>query len=263
MLKPALTLVLCAIALFSLPLIGQDTDLTLDQIVQKHIDAEGGAAKINAIETMKASGNASLMGGQMEAPITIVTKRPNLMRLDMSVQGKGFIQAFDGTTSWMVNPFMGADPQKANDEDTKAMKEDTDFVGGPLFDYKAKGTAVELMGKEDVEGSSAYKFKVTRKSGTVQYVYVDTQTFLIMKTSGKRKQQGQELDLQTSLGNYKAVNGVMIPFSIEQKNAGQSMMQLTLEKVEVNVPAPESAFQMPETPKETPKPADKKTPEKP
>lgn len=267
MLKPVLTAMLCVIALFFVPAIGQDTDLSLDQIVQKHIAATGGADKINAVQAMKATGTASLMGGQMEAPITLVTKRPNLMRLEMNVQGKSFIQAFDGTTAWMINPFTGpGDPQKSNDEDTKAMKEDTDFVGGPLFDYKAKGSTAELLGKEDVEGSSAYKIKVTRKSGNVQYVYLDAQTFLIMKTSGKRKQMGQEFDLETSLGNYKPMNGLMMPFRIDQKNAGKPMMQLTLEKVEMNPSTDDSVFQMPEKPKEE-KPAkapDKeKAPEKP
>jgi len=251
MFKPVSTAILCAIALGSIPLIGQEADLTLDQIVQKHIDAQGGADKINAVQTMKVTGTASLMGGQIDAPLTVIIKRPSSMRMELSVQGKSLVQAFDGTTAWMINPFMGSpDPQKSNDEDTQSVKEDADFVGGPLFDYKAKGSTVELLGKEDVEGSPAYKIKVTKKSGNVQYVYLDAQTFLAMRTSGKRKQMGQELDLETSHGNYKAVNGVMVPFSIDQKNAGKAIMQFTVEKVEVNVPADDSIFRMPEKPKE-------------
>jgi hypothetical protein len=140
------------------------------------------------------------------------------------------------------------------------MKEDSDFVGGPLFDYKTKGSTVELIGKEDVEGSPAYKIKVTRKSGNVQYVFVDSQTFLAMRTSGRRKQMGQELDLETNLGNFKPVNGLMVPFSMDQKNKGTSIMHLTIEKVEMNVPADDSIFSMPEKPKPTDK---DKSPEKP
>jgi outer membrane lipoprotein-sorting protein len=261
MFKPISTAILCAIALSSVPLIGQEAGLTLDQIIQKHIDAEGGADKINAVQTMKATGTASLMGGQLEAPITVVVKRPSSMRLEMSIQGKSLIQAFDGTTAWMINPLMGsADPQKSNDEDTQSMKEDSDFVGGPLYDYKTKGNTVELIGKEDVEGSPAYKIKVTKKSGNVQNVYLDAQTFLTIRTTGRRKQMGQELDLEINHGNYKPVNGVMVPFSIDQKNAGKSMMNFTLEKVEMNVPADDSIFSMPEKPKPTDK---DKSPEKP
>lgn len=261
MFKQFLTAVSCGIALCCIPLIGQETDLTLDQIIQKHIEAQGGVDKINAVQTVKATGTASLMGGQVEAPMTLVLKRPTSMRLDLNVQGKSIVQAFDGATAWMIMPFMGSgDPQKMSEEDTKAVKDDSDFVGGPLFDYKAKGSAVELLGKEDVDGSSAYKIKVTRSSGTVQYVYLDAQTFLTMRSSGKRKQMGQELDLDVNVGNYKAVNGVMVPFSMEQKSSGKTMSQFTLEKIEMNVPTDDSIFRMPEKPKEE-KPA--KAPEKP
>jgi outer membrane lipoprotein-sorting protein len=246
------TAILCAAALCSLPLIGQEADLTLDQIVQKHIDAGGGADKINAIQTMKATGTASLMGGQIEAAMTVTVKRPSSMRMEMAVQGKSIVQAFDGTTAWSINPFGSPDPQKSNEEDTQAVKDDADFIGGALFDYKAKGNTVELIGKEDVEGSPAYKIKVTRKSGNVQYLYLDTQTFLVMRTTGKRKQMGQELDLETNHGNYKAVNGVMVPFSIDTKSSGKSIMQLTMEKVEMNVPVDDAMFRMPEKPKEEP-----------
>ena len=43
------------------------------------------------------------------------------------------------------------------------------------MDYKAKGNTVELMGKEDVEGTPAYKLKVTKKSGNIEYDYLDAQ----------------------------------------------------------------------------------------
>ena len=266
MFKPVSTAILCAIALCSTPLIGQEADLTLDQIIEKHIAASGGAEKINAVQTMKASGTASLMGGQMEAPVTVVVKRPSSMRLEVSVQGKSIIQAFDGTTAWNLIPFTSPDPQKSNEEDTQSIKEDADFVGGPLFDYKTKGSTVELIGKEDVDGSPAYKLKVTKKSGNVQYIFLDAQTFLTMRTTGKRKQMGQELDLEINHGNYKPVNGVMIPFNIDQKNAGKSVMNFTLEKVEMNMPVDDAIFRMPEKPKEEQpaKPSDKdKAPEKP
>jgi outer membrane lipoprotein-sorting protein len=229
----------------------QDTDLTIDQIVQKHVDAMGGADKIKAIQNVKATGNASLMGGQIEAPVTMLLKRPNSMRLDMMVQDKSFVQGFDGTTSWMINPFMGSpDPHKASDEDAKATRDDSDFIDGPLTDYKAKGNTLELLGKEDVDGTPAYKIKITKKSGNVQFLYLDAKTFLDLKSTGHRRQMGQEMDVETTLGNYKPVNGVQMPYMIAQKANGNPVMQFTVEKYEVNVPVDDAVFHMPEKPKE-------------
>jgi outer membrane lipoprotein-sorting protein len=256
MLKTFATAFLSLPVLWVLPMHAQD-DLTLDQIVQKHIEASGGAAKLKAISTVKATGTASLMGGQMEAPITMIMKRPNSMRMEMSVQGQSFVQAFDGATSWTINPFMGSpDPQKASEEDTATARDDSDFIDGPLFDYKSKGNTLELLGKEDVDGSPAYKIKIAKKSGNLSYEFIDAKTFLDIRSTGKRKQMGQEMDIETVPGNYKSVSGVMMPFSIEQKNAGKPMIQITIEKYEVNVPAEDTQFHFPEKPKDKP-PADK------
>lgn len=258
MFRSLATAILCIPAFFITPAVAQDTELTVDQIVQKHTAALGGADKLKAITSVTVTGKAVLMGGQMEAPITMKVKRPNSMRLEMSMQGKSFIQAFDGTTAWSINPFMGSDdPQKSNDEDTAQARDDSDFIDGSLVDYKTKGNTVELIGKEDVEGTAAYKLKVTKKSGTIEYEFLDAQTFLPVRSSGKRKQQGQEIEFESSPGNYKPVEGVMMPFSLSQKMNGKPLMELTIEKIEVNTPLDNSVFQMPEKPKEEKKDAAK------
>lgn len=244
--------------LLVIPAAAQDTQLTLDQIVDKHIQAIGGIDKLKAIQSVTISGKAVLMGGQLEAPITMRVKRPGSMRMEFTVQDKSYIQAFDGTTAWTINPFMGSpDPQKSNDEDTALAHDDADAIEGSLVDYKAKGHTVELVGKEDVEGTSAYKLKVTKKSGNVEYDYLDAATFLEIRSSGKRKQAGQELEFQSTPSNYKAVNGVMMPYSLSQKVNGSPMMELAIEKIEANTPIDDAIFQMPEKPKEEKKDAAK------
>jgi outer membrane lipoprotein-sorting protein len=227
----------------------QEPDLSVDQIVQKHIAALGGAEKLNAIQNVTMTGTASLMDGQLQAPVTVRAKRPMSMRMEMSLQGQTFIQAFDGKTAWMINPFIGsAEPKKSSEEDTRTARDDADFIEGSLVDYKAKGNTVELAGKEDVDGPSAYKLKVTRKSGSIENIYLDAKTYLPLKSSGTRQQQDHEIAYESLPGNYKPVNGVMMPFSLNQKMNGRSMMELTVEKVEVNTSMDDSIFQMPQTP---------------
>jgi outer membrane lipoprotein-sorting protein len=258
------TALLCIPALFFIPATAQetaaakDTPLTVDQIVEKHTQALGGIDKLKAIQSVTVNGKAVLMGGQIEAPIVMQIKRPASMRMEMTVQGKSFIQAFDGATAWTANPFTGSpDPQKSNDEDTQQAKDDSDFIEGALVDYKTKGNTVELIGKEDVEGTSAYKLKVTKKGGSVEYDFLDAQTFLPIRSSGKRKQGGQEIEYESTPSNYKPVNGVMMPYSLSQKMNGSPMMDLTIEKIEANTTINDAVFQMPEKPKEEKKDAAK------
>ena len=254
MFRAALAAFLCV-----LPAAAQTAELTADQIVRKQTEALGGLDKLKAIQTVKATGKASLMGGQLEAPVTMQAKRPTSVRMEMDIQGKSFVQAFDGTTSWTINPFGGSDdPQKSNDEDTKAARDDAEFIDGALVDYESKGNTVELIGKQDVDGVPAYKLKVTKKSGTVEYDYIDAKTFLPIKSTGTRKQMGQQFEFESRPGNFKTVNGVMMPFTLEQKVSGKPMMQLTLDTIEANVPMDDALFHFPEKPKE-----EKKAPDKP
>jgi len=248
---PVTTKILSLFALFLIPAAAQEAALTLGQIVEKHTEALGGAAKLNAIQNVSMTGKASLMGGQIEAPVIMKMKRPMFMRLEMDMQGKTFVQAFDGATAWMINPFLGSpDPQKSGEEDTKAARDDADFIDGSLVDYKAKGNTLELLGKEDVEGASCYKIKITKKGGSVELEYLDAKTFLPVKSSGTRKQQGQDLEFESTSSNYKPVNGVMIPFSVSQNVNGRPLMELTLDKVEINAPMDDAIFRMPDKPKE-------------
>jgi hypothetical protein len=138
------------------------------------------------------------------------------------------------------------DPQKSNEDDTKAARDDADFIEGSLIDSKAKGNLVELAGKEDVDGSPAYKLKVARSSGSIEQVYIDAKTFLPVKSAGARKQQDHDIPYESFPGNFRPVNGTLMPFSLSQKMNGRSMMELTVEKVDVNTPMDDSIFQMPE-----------------
>jgi outer membrane lipoprotein-sorting protein len=238
------TLRICAILVASrlfAPVAAADTVPGLDEIVQKSIDARGGVEKIKAIQSVQLAGKL-LMGGQVEAPFTLVIKRPGLMRLTVEIQGQRLVRAFDGTTAWTATG--GGEPQKLGEDETRDVQDGLD-LDGPLVDYKAKGHAVELAGTEDVGGAPAYKLKLNKKSGKIEYLYLDTKTFLPVKTVTKATIQGSQTEIESYPSNYKPVNGVMSAFSLEQKAGGQSTMQMAVEKAEANVEVDDAIFRMP------------------
>jgi outer membrane lipoprotein-sorting protein len=238
------TLAASALVLLATP---EETPLTVDQVVQKHVEALGGAARLNAIQSLVVTGTASILG-QTEAPLTIQVKRPNLMRLEMTFQGQKIVQAFDGTTAWTINPIVSSEPKQSSDEDTRAAQESSDFIGGNLVDYKSKGNTVELVDKEELEGVSVYKLKITKKNGSIEYDYLDAKSFLPIRTEGRRTQLGQEILYESKIANYKPVEGVLMPFSLTQLVNGRLAMEITVEKMDANVPLDTAVFKMPEKP---------------
>ena len=218
---------------------------TVDEIIAKSIDARGGMDKLKAVQTIKATGSLEMAPG-MTAPGVMYQKRPDQMRLDFTVQGLTATQAYDGSSAWQIMPFTGKkDAELMTADDTKDVKEGAD-IDGPLVDYKSKGNTVELVGKEKVEGTDAYKLKVTMKDGDVKNIYLDADSYLEIKEDGKRMVRGTEQETESSLSDYREVNGVMFAYAVESGVKGSPQKQkLTIDKVEVNVPVDSTMFKMP------------------
>lgn len=227
-------LVLCAPALRA---------QTADEVIAKNIAAKGGADKWKSLNTMKLTGSFTAQG--MEIPVTIVAKRPNLMRQEMTVNGQSMVQAFDGTTAWMINPMTGGtSPQTITGQQADMVKDQADF-DGVLMNYKEKGYEVALVPAESSDDKAFIHLRVTKKNGQVQDFYLDADTYLEARTTTSFEDNGREATFTTELSDYREVNGIMVPFTLKQSLNGQLIGQLAVKNVEFNVPVDEAQFAPP------------------
>lgn len=234
-------------ALLAVPAVAQD--MTVDEIIAKNVETRGGMDALKAVKSARTSANIS-MGG-MEMPLSIVFKRPQKIRVDMEIQGMKVVQAFDGETGWTVMPMMGStEPSRMADDQLTQMKQQSDW-DGPLVDYREKGHTVELVGKEDVEGTEAYKLKVTMENGDESHFYLDTDHFLIFKQEGRTNMNGMEVNATTTFSNYKEVGDVVLAFSTEIVAEGAPTgIVFTVNEVELNIDVDDARFAFPEKPAE-------------
>src|SRR5947208_1134191 len=143
-------------------------------------------------------------------------------------------------------PFFGRkDPERMSADDVKALVEDTE-IDGPLADWKTKGSTVEYLGTEDVDGTPAHKLKVVRKNGDVSFVYLDPDHFLEIRIVTQRMRHGAHEEVETDLGDYEKAGGVFVPTSIEVGRKGAPDKQMVvIDKVEANVPVDDTIFHFP------------------
>jgi hypothetical protein len=155
-------------------------------------------------------------------------------------------QAYDGKTGWQINPFQGSKvAEPMSPEELRDAEEQAD-LDGPLVDWKSKGHKVELVGKEKVEGTDAWKLKVSLKNGNVQNIFLDADSFLDIRIEQKRTVRGTEVESEQTIGDYKDVDGLLLAHAFETNAKGQPEKQkLTIEKVELNVPIDDARFAMP------------------
>ncbi|HVT04549.1 MAG TPA: hypothetical protein VHL58_14380 [Thermoanaerobaculia bacterium] len=243
-------LTFAGILLFTTPLFAQ----TADDIIAKFVKTVGGMEKIKAVTTLRRVGKYSRAGG-FEAKITQENKRPDKVRQDFMLQGMDGITAWDGKTGWKIEPWDGKkDPEPLGEEELKSIIEDSD-LDGPLVNYRQKGNKVEYVGMEPVEGTDAYKLKVTLASGDTRYYYMDTDYYVPIKIESTLIIRGAERTYESSLGDYKEVAGWYLPFSIEVNTKGSPNRQkYTYERIEANVPIAEERFKKPSLPTNDGKP---------
>jgi outer membrane lipoprotein-sorting protein len=213
-----------------------------DEIIAKSLAARGGRDKIKAIQTERLTGHISL-GENAEGPFVVQIKRGGKMRQEMTLDGKPNIRATDGVSGWALSGDGSLIDLSAGDIRNMAGGADID---GPLFDYQAKGNRVEYGGKEKVSGKDAYKLTVTLKDGQVRNEYIDCETNLGVKWSGKISNAGRDFDVDSLFSDYRKVDGVMFAFQIDSETIGTPYKQkITFDKVEVNPTLDDSLFQKP------------------
>ncbi len=229
-------------------------NLTAAQIVEKNVSAKGGLQAWRAVQTISFSGKMDAGGkAKVQLPFVLEKKRPRKMRIELVFENDTAVQVYDGVNGWKLRPYLGRrDVEPYSPEELKSASFESD-VDGPLVDYTAKGNKVELEGVEKVEGQDAYKLKVTMKAGQVQHIWVDAETFLEVKVEGTpRRMDGRMRPVSIYLRDYKAVNGLMVPYVLETAVEGNKVThKMFIENVAVNPKLEDSLFARPSPQPET------------
>lgn len=232
--------VLAVLSAFSLGASAQ----TVDEVIARNIQAKGGLEKLKSVRSVRTT--AKFSQGAIRVEYRQENKRANKVREEYVIQGLAQVQAYDGKTGWQISPFGGRkDPELLSQDDLKSLAVDAD-MDGPLVEYKEKGHKAELVGHDSVEGTDCFKIKLSMKNGDVRYYYLDADSFLELKIEVQTTIRGTLQESELYFGDYEQVNGIYYPFAIEQAQKGSATRtQISVEKIEQNMPLEDSRFSMP------------------
>ena len=222
-------------------------------LIAKNLEARGGAAALAAVKNIRFEGR-TIFPGDFEVTYKETHARTAAGaadRTDLGVQGLDIIQAYDGHgDAWKVNPLQGRkDAEKMSADETRALA-DSALIEGPLLASRTDGSRVDYLGRDDFDGTLAYKLKVTQKDGDEFTYWLDPDTFLEIKVDETRKIRGAEQTTETELGDYEKVAGVYFPMSVESWAQGQdTQRQRTIIATgTANTPIADDYFTEPRTP---------------
>src|ERR1017187_3332106 len=220
---------------------------TADEIIARHIDALGGKEKLANLKSLKMKAMVDV-GPNMKAPMTLFIVNEKSLRMEFEMQGLTMIQCIDGDSGWAIQPFGGKKEAERMDKETIDQMKDELYLTGSLYNYKEKGNIVTLLGKEDMEGTDVFKLKVVKKNGDVETVFIDAGSYLKLKEISKHTFKDKEVQSEKVFSNYKKVDGLMIAFTVDDREVGAAQGQaVTFDTIEVNPKFESSLFKMPTT----------------
>lgn len=187
---------------------------SLDDVLKNHFNAIG-QEKLLKQETYMVKATVSQMG--MEIPMEMKMKRPNKFKMEMDMQGQKMVQAYDGEKGWMIAPWMSPEPQDLSGPQLDQAMDQAN-IDGELYNYKEKGSSATLIGKVNVDGSPVFNIKLTDKDGNAKNYFIDAESYLVKKVKAKVSAQGQEVEVEQNMSDYKNFDGIMMPTKIESKS---------------------------------------------
>ena len=251
--------------------------LSAAEIVARNVAARGGEQAWQSMESLTMSGKMEAGGNrrpalpvsnpkdphavvptrpveQVQLPFVMELKRPRKMRVEIQYKGQTAVQSFDGSSGWKLRPFLNRldiEPYTAEELKIASFQSELD---GPLANYAAKGTKVELAGMDKVEGNNTYKLRLTTREGRVFHVWIDAATFLEAKVEGfPRRLDGRYHPVEVYYRDYRSVGSVKIPYVLETRvlgipstkganGADVAVEKITIERVEINPKLSDSLF---------------------
>lgn len=248
-------LMTCTMLAVAVPALAQTP--TVDELLAMNLASRGGAEKLKDITTRKVTGKVTVQvqmppGAQQQAeatpqtlemPMQVIAKRPNLMLQEMRMQDRRVVTAFDGQQAWAINPMIGPSAQLVQGVQADLIRDQAQF-DGPLAYARQRGDKMEVLGKEEIEGTPSWKLAITHDDKTTT-VYLDEKTGLERKVTASVNQGGTQLLVESLISDYQPVDGIMVPRKVQTLVGGQTQATVTIDNVEFNVPVEDAQFKMP------------------
>jgi hypothetical protein len=211
---------------------------TADEIVNHYVAAIGGKSAVESIKTLHIESDAEVQGMAGSGTTSIINGKA--YKFEMEFAGQKFTNCVSDKGGWTINPMTGSATAQPMPEEQLKMTNNQASIGGPLYDYAAKGNKVELAGQD----SADYQIKLTSAAGVGTF-YINKKTYYLDKTVSNVTMGGQEMEITVSFSDYRKLDGGFAFAFSQSVTQPSATLNFTHKKVEVNKPIDPAIFDMP------------------
>ncbi len=227
---------LCLITLPVLPSLS--LAVTLDEVMERHIEAMGGLDNIESVRSSETVATVKMAG--MEGTATIYYKYPDKYRYDVDLPMAKMVRIASGTESWMID--MNGQVRKMSGEESQEMISSIFLVSGEYLKSEYRGSAVKLIGVDEVDGRTYHKVLIQPNGGRESTLFIDSDTYLI----GFSEFTLQMFTVRAWQEDYREIDGVMVPFRMRESTGLAALdAEIVVTSHIFNAPLDDSIFAPP------------------
>ena len=217
---------------------------TVEEIITNHFKATG-SEKLLDVQTIITRGMLTQAGS--EIPIVTYNKRPNKVKIEGLFQDVKFVEAFDGENGWTYNIFRGiTKPVPLEQEYLEVLKDRAD-IDGLLYNYADKGYEIILLDPVN-EGEIIFNvLLLTKPDKSTATYFIDSKTSVVIKIVSNIIINGVASEVENIFSDYRYVDEILFPFSIDVKSGGQLILEYNYSTVVLNKEIDDSIFEMPDS----------------
>jgi hypothetical protein len=220
--------------------------MTAAQIVDKTVEARGGLDAWRKIETIIWVGHLeSARSAVPSLPFRLEEKKPDKSRFEINEPSQRSLRVFDGMNGWKMRNGQDGRPdiKRFTPQEVRFARE-ASGLEGPLIDFRAKGSSVEVEGTEQLDGRKTYRIGVELASGERLKVWIDAETFLEARYDRTAYSPNGALGtVSIRYRDYKQVEGLALPSLLEISGAaGGKPDRMVIERVALNAKIDDREF---------------------
>lgn len=211
-------------------------------VLDRYVEASGGAAAWAAIRTRVVAGTLVLPGPGLELRLSGAAARPNKVVLTLESEATGQVQrGCTDEVAWEQST-MGGPRLLAGAEAADTMR-DARIDG--LVAWRDLYTASEQAVAEDVAGRPAFKVVLTpNDGGNARTWWFDAASGLPVKMEAMVATPGGNVTAQALLSDFRRVGGVLVEHRRETTALGQTRI-MVMDSVQHDVELPADRFDPP------------------
>jgi hypothetical protein len=221
--------------------------LSAEQIVDRSVEVRGGLQAWRNIATIIWVGHLESERSPVPSlPFQLEEKRPGKSRFEITEPSQRSLRVLNGVGGWKMKlgPDGRPEVRQLTVQEVNFARTASGFEG-PLIDFRAKGSKVELEGSEELDGRKSYRIGVSLATGDHQTVWIDAKSFLESRFDRTTYSSTGSTGVVTlRYRDYKEIEGMALPSVIEISGAAAGKPdRMVIEKVALNPPIDDREFE--------------------